>query len=271
MKIRWKKYCWYVVCAMCICFTMMVVFLYPGTAASQATYTISAVAWPYGSISPGGMVTVNAGDNITFTITPDPGYYIQAVLIDGEPLTEPQSTYEFLNVTADHTIVVYFSYTITATAGADGTISPSGVVMVLPGADQSFIFTPDTDFTIADVVVDGLSKPTGTSTTYPFINVTANHSIAVSFVPASNHYNTLFGYLYGIPTGTKPNWCGLCHTPHSALMVIYGLDFYNQRQQQYTPYQSFKNIEQIDSDGDGFTNIVEINAYKDPSDPLDHP
>ena len=148
---------------------------------SMLTYTINASADANGSISPSGDVNVNFGQNQTFTITPDTGYEIADVLIDGVSVGA-LSTYTFENVTANHTIAASFSmltYTINASAGANGSISPSGNVNVNYGQNQTFTITPDTGYEIADVLIDGVSV--GALSTYTFENVTANHTIEASF------------------------------------------------------------------------------------------
>jgi len=71
------------------------------------------------------------------------------------------------------------AHTITATAGANGSISPSGDVIVLDGDNQSFTITPDTGYVVADVLVDDVSV--GPLTSYPFNNVLADHTISASF------------------------------------------------------------------------------------------
>ncbi len=71
------------------------------------TYNIIATAGANGSISPSGTVTVNCGDNITFTITPNPFYSIQDVIVDGSSVG-PVGTYTFTNVTGPHTINATF-------------------------------------------------------------------------------------------------------------------------------------------------------------------
>ena len=71
------------------------------------------------------------------------------------------------------------SYTITAVAGSNGSISPSGTVAVGYGASQSFTITPARGYRIADVQVDGVSV--GRTSTYSFGNVTADHTINASF------------------------------------------------------------------------------------------
>ena len=68
--------------------------------------------------------------------------------------------------------------TIIASAGANGAISPSGTVSVNYGASQTFSFTPDPGYHVADVLVDGISV--GALTSFTFTNVTASHTIAVT-------------------------------------------------------------------------------------------
>lgn len=70
-------------------------------------------------------------------------------------------------------------YTITANSGANGTISPSGAVSVNGGTNQTFTITPNANYHVADVLVDGVSV--GAVTSYTFTNVTANHAIAATF------------------------------------------------------------------------------------------
>lgn len=71
------------------------------------------------------------------------------------------------------------TYTITATAGEHGSITPSGKVSVSRNADRSFTVKPDEGYAIADVLVDGASV--GAVSTYTFEKVTKGHTISVSF------------------------------------------------------------------------------------------
>ena len=72
------------------------------------------------------------------------------------------------------------SYTIKASAGNGGIISPSGNVSVKRGEDQSFHINPTNGYRISDVIVDG--KSVGAVSTYTFDSVKANHTIQVKFV-----------------------------------------------------------------------------------------
>ncbi len=109
------------------------------------TMTISASASQGGSISPSGAVGVVYGTNQSFSVTPDTGYHVDSVVVDGVNLGAVAS-HDFNNVTVNHTIDAYFSidvFTVTATASAGGSISPSGVVNVNYGANQSFSISPE--------------------------------------------------------------------------------------------------------------------------------
>ena len=71
------------------------------------------------------------------------------------------------------------NYTITATAGANGTISPSGEVTVAEGEDKTFTITANSGYHIKDVKVNGSSV--GAVSTYTFNDVAANATITVEF------------------------------------------------------------------------------------------
>jgi hypothetical protein len=123
--------------------------------------TITATAADNGSISPSGQVAVNAGENQTFTITPDTGYHIQNLLVDGAPV-DINSSYTFTNVTDNHTISATFAIntlTVTATANEHGSINPSGEVVFEYGTTQEFVITPDEGYHIAEVLVNGNQVP----------------------------------------------------------------------------------------------------------------
>ena len=68
---------------------------------------------------------------------------------------------------------------IAASATWGGTISPSGAVSVANGTNQTFTVTPSAGFVVRDVKVDNVSQ--GSISSYTFNNVTANHTISVTF------------------------------------------------------------------------------------------
>jgi hypothetical protein len=79
------------------------------------------------------------------------------------------------------------AYTINASAGANGTITPSGMVSVNSGNNQLFVITPAAGYHVASILVDG--APVGILNSYTFTNVNASHTINATFV--SGHTLTL--------------------------------------------------------------------------------
>jgi hypothetical protein len=83
------------------------------------------------------------------------------------------------------------TFTITSSAGAGGSISPSGTVTVNSGASQSFSIVPSAQYQVLSVLVDGVSQ--GAITSYTFSNITSNHTISASFslipVPVAGDLN----------------------------------------------------------------------------------
>ena len=150
--------------------------------------TITASSGLNGSISPNGSVGVNYGSNQQFTITPSTGYHLDSLIVDGVRNTDSTASYTFVNVTANHTIRVTFlinQYTITPSSGVNGSISPSVPVNVNYGSNQQFTITPSTGYHLDSLIVDGV-RNTDSTASYTFVNVTANHTIRVTF--AINHY-----------------------------------------------------------------------------------
>ena len=97
--------------------------------------------------------------------------------------------YTFNNVTAEHSISVEFTintYNIVATAGANGSISPSGSITVKEGNSQTFTFTPNKMYHVSSIRVDnnlltGNELQNAITNGYKFNSVTAEHSISVTF------------------------------------------------------------------------------------------
>ena len=158
---------------------------------SSIAHSITVTQGANGTITPGGVVTVNDGANQTFNIAANDHYQIADVVVDGTNHLGPVSSHTFNNVTEDHTITALFTritHSITVTQGANGTITPGGVVTVNDGANQTFNIAADSNYHVADVLVDGSSV--GPVTSYTFSNVTSDHTVAGTFAqnqqPASS-------------------------------------------------------------------------------------
>ena len=89
-------------------------------------------------------------------------------------------------------------YTIKATAGTGGSISPSGNVSVREGRDQTYTITPDKGYAVANVKIDG--KSIGAVKSYTFENVRRTHTIEVIFMKANGNPQT--GVFVDVATGS---------------------------------------------------------------------
>ncbi|QTA88660.1 hypothetical protein [Desulfonema magnum] len=158
------------------------------TVPSGNKYTISATSGENGSIDPAGDIPLDEGTNWYFLMNPHPGYKVADVTVDGES-QGARTTYAFQNVSDNHTIHVTFEtstetqYTIKATSGENGSISPLGDIVVNKGEDRTFIMAPDVGYKVADVTIDGKSE--GPKTSHTFTDVMKNYEIHVTFVPLS--------------------------------------------------------------------------------------
>ena len=147
------------------------------------TYTISATAGVGGTIIQNGTTTVNYGSRPSYIITANAGYVIDSVLVNGTKVSITNNVYTFDSVKTNQTIRVTFkiqTYTITATAGTGGTISPSGTTTVNYGSRPSYIITANAGYVIDSVLVNG-TKVNITNNVYTFDSVKSNKTIRATF------------------------------------------------------------------------------------------
>ena len=144
------------------------------------TYTVSAsVSGGHGSVQ--GTQSVNYNESAGVAIVPDAGYHIASITDNGSARAV-SNPYVINNVTAAHNVVVTFApdtFTLSASAGPGGSISPAGATVVDYGGSQSYTITPLGGRHIADVLVDGISV--GAVASYNFTSVAASHTISASF------------------------------------------------------------------------------------------
>ena len=149
------------------------------TAGEKATFEVTATGtdvtyqWQIDRNDGNGFVDINGATGAAYTtgVTDKDcdGFKYQCVIRNAAG-----------SVTTDTVVLtVKEKYTITATAGAHGSISPSGNVEVLEGSSQIFVITAEDGYEIDSLTVDG--KAVDAATSYTFENVTAAHTIAVTF------------------------------------------------------------------------------------------
>lgn len=150
--------------------------------------TITAVAGPNGTIDPSGTFTLirqNSTEILSqeFTAIPNPNYQVDCWSVDGVVVQYGGTTFSMLDINNDHTVTVSFkpmTYTLTATAGPNGTIEPFGIFTAVTGSDQMFLATPDSGYQVQTWFVDGIEAQSGGST-YVLSNITTSHDVSVSF------------------------------------------------------------------------------------------
>ena len=164
---------------------------------AESTYAITVMAGNHGNISPTGETVVTAGGSQAFTIVPDSCYRVSDVLVDGVSIGSTD-THTFTNVTADHTIHATFAidtHTITATAGANGSITPSATSTVNCGSSQEYTIAPADGYQVADVLVDG--KSIGVPDKYTFEALASDHEIVATFIPSEGRPVEPMGKQFG--------------------------------------------------------------------------
>ena len=165
---------------------------------SAPVYYVSASAGTNGTISPSGAVGVAPGANQSYTITPAPGYAVDVLTVDGTAQPGHPTSHTFSDVRTDHTIAVTFkvqtSVIITASAGAGGTINPTGDLEVITGTDQPFTITANAGYVIDTVLVDTVNDTAAVAAgSHTFTNVLIPHTIAATFKTVFAHWiDTLY-------------------------------------------------------------------------------
>ncbi len=145
------------------------------------------------AIGSDGTLYVGSGDNKLYALNPDgtkKWEFATGSWIDSSPAIGSDGT--IYVGSDDHKLYAIGSYTITATAGSGGSVSPAGNVNVVPGADQGFTVTADIGYHIVDVLVDGSSV--GAVSSYTFTDVAADHTIAASFALNSYRITATAGF-----------------------------------------------------------------------------
>ena len=165
---------------------------------------ITATADEHGKIAPTGDVAVPKGESKTFTITPDSGYHIKDVLVDGKSVGAV-STYTFENVVDNHTIHATFARKHTPT--------PSTPTVEIPDDDALGLNTTD-HFAYIVGYGNGEVRPQNNITRAEFAAIAARFDndgdkTAAKFSDIATHwakdeisiaYNN--GWITGYPDGT---------------------------------------------------------------------
>ena len=145
------------------------------------TFTITSSAGSGGSINPVGTSIVKYDSSLKYTITPNAGFVLDTLFVNGNKV-DSISSYTFDTVTINKTISAKFkvqTFTITATAGAGGSINPSGTSFVKYDSSIKYTITPNTGFVLDTLFVNGIKVDSISS--YTFDSVKENKTIFAKF------------------------------------------------------------------------------------------
>lgn len=156
-------------------------------------FNLSAEVLPtpgtFATITNAGIITRDCGSNVSYSITVDACTDLDNVIINGIGIG-PQFNFSIDDLdqtTSIFVVVSQKSYSINATAGAGGSISPAGIQTYGCGENATYIFVPDAGFGITGVSVNGV--PVGALVSYTFSNIQQNHTIEVNFAPVPQNNN----------------------------------------------------------------------------------
>ena len=155
------------------------------TATGQDANSLSADPLFLGAAAPAASADLHIASNSPANNTGTP---LAGVPLDFDGNTRNASTPD---IGADEA----FSWTVEATAGPHGSISPAGVLTLNQGESQAYAITAEPGYHIADVLVDGSSK--GSLSNYTITNVSSARTIVASFI--SNNLNANFTNMQNVP------------------------------------------------------------------------
>ncbi|MCL1850301.1 MAG: M6 family metalloprotease domain-containing protein [Bacteroidetes bacterium] len=134
---------------------------------------------------PGYTSPVAAGGTFKFSITIAPSHSQSTIVVkaNGATITSSGNIYTLSNIQSDQIVTIeglqFNSVNITASAEENGTITPSGVVIVPIGNNQRFDISCSIGYSVKDILVDGTSV--GPVTNYIFRDLTEPHTINATF------------------------------------------------------------------------------------------
>ena len=146
--------------------------------------TTLGLFYDWGDVEPHGTVYVEPGSSLTITVSLNPGFEVEDFTIDGvsdgskleHVLTDIQAPVEI-----GISIFGYVNgYTVTASAGSGGSITPFGESIVAEGDDIKFILSPRSSYAVSHLLLDG-ERVNVSGRTYTLTDVRDNHTVQAVF------------------------------------------------------------------------------------------
>ena len=263
-------------------------------------YTITVTQPANGAITP-GTTTVTYGATPTFVVTPNTGYSVTAITLNGtNVMSQAQNTngvytYTLPAVSANATLTATMTqktFTITKNAGSNGAIN--GPATANYGATASYTIVPNAGYVVDNVVVDGMNM--GAITSYTFVNVVANHTIAATFrledcvIPTNMHttdittnsatfswyhptatsfevqYKPILGTTFNTVTVNADNYTVTTLQPSTTYVWMVRANCGNNNYSAWSNGQSFRTKDEIPDGIEDYTAQELINVYASHSD-----
>ena len=258
-------------------------------------YTITVTQPANGTITP-GTTTVTYGATPTFVVTPNTGYSVTAITLNGtNVMSQAQNTngvytYTLPAVSANSTLTATMTqktFTITKNAGNNGTIN--GPATVNYGATASYTIVPNAGYVVDNVLVDGMNM--GAITAYTFVNVVANHTISATFrledcvIPTNMHttditttsatfswyhptatsfevqYKPILGTTFNTVTVNADNYTVTTLQPSTTYVWMVRANCGNNNYSAWSNGQSFRTKDEIPDGVEDYTAQELINVY----------
>lgn len=146
-------------------------------------FTVHANSMAGGSTTPTGNTVYRETETPTYTITPDPGYGIDRVTVDGSEVSlTDTNTFTFDPLQANHQLEATFRLLpiVTASATTGGQVNPTGETAYPFGSEATYTVKPDEGYQIKQVLMDG-KEITLTEDTFTFTDLQTDHTFEVSF------------------------------------------------------------------------------------------
>jgi len=207
------------------------------------TYNITASTGSNGTVTPTGVTPKNYLATQAYLITPATGYHIASVTVDGGAVAAT-SPYTFTALTANHTISATFTintYTLTYTAGANGTISGTSPQTINYGASGTQVTAvPNTNYRFVNW------SDAGSSTGRTDSNITANITVIANF-DLNNSTVTFVDWNGTVLSTPSVNYGGTAPAPSSPTRAGYTFTGWNKSLANITAATTITAIYTINS------------------------
>ncbi|MBR1973272.1 MAG: bacterial Ig-like domain-containing protein, partial [Candidatus Methanomethylophilaceae archaeon] len=140
--------------------------------------------YDWGDVEPHGTVYVEPGSSLTITVSLNPGFEVEDFTIDGVS-DGSKLEHVLTDIHAPVEIGIFIfgyvnGYTVTASAGSGGSITPSGESIVAEGDDIKFTLSPRSSYAVSHILLDG-ERVNVSGRTYTLTDVRDNHTVQVFF------------------------------------------------------------------------------------------